>query len=178
MRRPFLVALIALWLSGCGPAPRPTPTPPVEVDAGVEPGPDLSGVPGRAPTAREHEAMRRLMRVAESIRSLRFETDVPFRVQDRPTITQFVRDQIDAEDLERARVFYVAVGLLPPDLAVDELIVRVLGEQIVGYYDPDRGLMVVREDVATELGGSGRGQRQLGEAEMVLVHELVHALQD
>lgn len=173
--RAALIALLAAL--GCGPAPRPTP-PVVEVDAGVDAGPDLSGVPGRAPTRREHEAMQRLMRVAESIRSLRFASDVPFRVQDRETITQFVRDQIDAEDLERARVFYVAIGLLAPDLAVDELIVRVLGEQIVGYYDPERGLMVVREDVAAELGASARGSRELGEAEMVIVHELVHALQD
>ncbi len=173
--RAALFALLAAL--GCGPAPRPTP-PVVEVDAGVDAGPDLSGVPGRAPTRREHEAMQRLMRVAESIRSLRFASDVPFRVQDRETITQFVRDQIEAEDLERARVFYVAIGLLAPDLAVDELIVRVLGEQIVGYYDPERGLMVVREDVATELDASARGSRELGEAEMVIVHELVHALQD
>ncbi len=172
------LALALLLGAGCGPAPRPSPPPPREVDAGLAPGPDLAGVPGRTPTRAEATAMRRLMRVAESIRSLRFATDVPFRVQDREVITQFVRDQIDAEELERARVFYVAIGLLAPDLAVDELIVRVLGEQIVGYYDPERALMVVREDVARELGESPRGSRALGEAEMVIVHELVHALQD
>ncbi|MCB9591175.1 MAG: hypothetical protein H6719_00465 [Sandaracinaceae bacterium] len=171
---------VAAALSACGPSPHPTPQPPLEAtdDDAAEPERDLSAVPGRAPTPAEGRAMRRLMRMAESIRSLRFATPVPFRVQDRDVITAFVRDQIDAEELERARIFYVAIGLLAPDLAVDELIVRVLGEQIVGYYDPEQSLMVVREDVARELAGSRRGSQALGEAEMVIVHELVHALQD
>ncbi|MBX3271791.1 MAG: hypothetical protein KF729_16100 [Sandaracinaceae bacterium] len=173
-------ATLALALAGvtisCGPAPRPTPLERPVADAGVEAA--QADVPGRAPTPAETRAIRRLMRVAESIRSLRFASEVPFRVQDREVITQFVREQIDAEELERARIFYVAIGLLEPDLAVDELIVRVLGEQIVGYYDPERSLLVVREDVAMELGRSARSARALGEAEMVIVHELVHALQD
>jgi len=181
MKRGLAVALI-MGLASCGPTVRPDPLPPPPVDD--EPVTDSPAVadevPGRAPTRREARAMRRLSRVAESIRALRFAREVPFRVQNRDVITRFVRDQIDAEELERARVFYVALGLLPADLAVDELIVRVLGEQIVGYYDPEQSLMVVREDVAEELGRSRSGSRsrELGEAEMVIVHELVHALQD
>lgn len=174
-------ALALMWLASCGPSARPVPDPPPDEDTGR--GHDLehdlarANVPGREPTAPEARAMRRLQRVAEEVRSLRFDHPVPFRVQTREVITQFVRDQIDAEEMERARIFYVALGLLPPDLAIGELLIRVLGEQIVGYYDPEQSLMVVREDVARELAGGGRS-RALGEAEMVIVHELVHALQD
>ncbi len=183
MRR--LTALAALLAalpgaSACG-DPAPARREPVRVDwtGGAErsaPPDPLAEVPGRPPTESERRAMQRLSRIAERIRGLRFEREVPIRVQDRDVITQFVRDQIDEEELERSRVFYVAVGLLPPDLDIAELIVRVLGEQIVGYYDPERGLLVVREDVTTQLDGASASG--LGEAEMVVVHELVHALQD
>ena len=118
------------------------------------------------------------MDIAERIRGLRFVRPVPFRIQSRDVITDFVRSKIDAEELERSRVFYVALGLLDPDLDIHELLVRVLGEQIVGYYDPDQGLMVLREDVAEHLESGGGHEQELGEAEMVIVHELVHALQD
>ena len=176
------LTLVAL-LTGC--VPSPVERDPDAVDthrdahqntAGDEPDP-LAEVPGRRPTEPEARAIAQLLQLAEEIRSLRFTRPVPFRIQSRDVITQFVRDQIEEEELERARVFYVALGLLEPDLDIHELLVRVLGEQIVGYYDPERGLMVIREDVATQLAQTSLSEG-LGEAEMVIVHELVHALQD
>lgn len=177
MRRVALA--LALIATSCGPSARPVPDPLPDADGEVAPEVEgaLEDVPGRRLTVVEARAMRRLQGVAEQIRSLRFEHAVPFRVQSREVITQFVRDQIDAEEMERARVFYVALGLLPEDLDISELLVRVLGEQIVGYYDPERSLMVVRDEVADELARGVRS-REFGEAEMVIVHELVHALQD
>lgn len=136
----------------------------------------LADVPGRAPTLEERDTLDRLSRIAERLRGLSFQTPVPSRIQSRAVITEFVQDQVEEEELERSRVFYVALGLLPPDLDIRELLVRVLGEQIVGYYDPEQSLLVIREDVMQQLdGASAQG---LGEAEMVIVHELVHALQD
>ncbi|MEQ9652806.1 MAG: hypothetical protein RLO52_45280 [Sandaracinaceae bacterium] len=178
MRRLWLAALV-LALAGCGPGASPPPErrhPPEPVSTGAEADP-LSDIAGRPPTPREQEAIATLLRVAERTRNLTFGRPVPFRIQDRDVITQFVRDQIDAEELERARVFYVSIGLLVTALDIHDLLIRVLGEQIVGYYDPERSLMVIREDVAEQLR-PGQGSRQLGEAEMVIVHELVHALQD
>ena len=178
--RQILLVLLAAIATACGPeASRPASpvTEPPEEAPVVAPEGELADVPGRAPTASEGRAIAELLRVAERLRDLRFERPVPFRIQSREVITQFVRDKIDEDDLERARVFYVALGLLAPDLDIRDLLVRVLGEQIVGYYDPERGLMVVRDDVVAELASQDRG-RALGEAEMVIVHELVHALQD
>ncbi|MGF1465762.1 MAG: hypothetical protein ACFCGT_06480 [Sandaracinaceae bacterium] len=176
----FALSLFALLALGCGggsaSAPGPAaPAPGSEPAEGVPPAVATADVPGRLPTAREADAFRRLERYAEGIRGLTFARPVPVRIQSRDVITRFVRDQIDADELEEARILYVALGLLDPDLDVGELLVRVLGEQIVGYYDPEQGLMVVREDVAEGLGTAGWS---LGEAEMVIVHELVHALQD
>lgn len=179
--RPHLCLALALALTACGPASArpadPPSEPPAEVLIGEARAAD-GEIAGRSPTRAEERAIARLMRIAEAIRDLRFERPVPFRIQSREVITEFVRSKIDAEELERSRVFYVALGLLAPDLDIYELLVRVLGEQIVGYYDPSRGLMVVRDDVAAQLGRVSRSDRELGEAEMVIVHELVHALQD
>lgn len=175
--------LLALLGASCGsttaePVRIAGPTSTARIEASVDALDErLSDVPGRPPTAAEERAIGALLRLAEEIRDLRFERPVPFRIQSREVITQFVRDQIDPAELERSRVFYMALGLLAPDLDVEDMLVRVLGEQIVGYYDPDRSLMVVRDDVAVQLGRTGL-DRELGEAEMVIVHELVHALQD
>jgi hypothetical protein len=55
---------------------------------------------------------------------------VPFHIQSRGVITQFVRDRIRAK-VDRSRIFYVALGLLDPTLDVRELLIRALGERIV-----------------------------------------------
>jgi len=180
--KPPVAALLALLAAACGPPPTPPPVPedppPIEVPADDAPDPHAS-VPGRRPDAGEARAVAQLQRLAERIRGLTFARPVPFRIQSRDVITGFVRDQIDAEELERARIFYVALGLLDPDLDIQDLLIRVLGEQIVGYYDPEQSLMVIRDDVAAQLRQDAGGfDQQLGEAEMVIVHELVHALQD
>jgi hypothetical protein len=135
-------------------------------------------VAGRAPTRAELASLEALERVAEQTRQLRFTRAVPLRIQTRAQITSFVRGALDRDELERARIFYAALGLLDPSLDIERLLVGLLGEQIVGYYDPRRGVMVIREDVASDLGRAGRPRRALEEAEMVIVHELVHALQD
>jgi hypothetical protein len=173
-----LACVLGGLLGGCVPAAleRDDDLDENENTTGHEPDP-LAEVPGRRPTEPEARAIAQLLRVAEETRSLRFARPVPFRIQDRDVITQFVRDQIEEDELERARVFYVALGLLDAGLDIHDLLVRVLGEQIVGYYDPERGLMVIREDVATQLAETSLSSG-LGEAEMVIVHELVHALQD
>jgi hypothetical protein len=173
MRR--LVALASLLVGACGtppppatPAPEPAPVASARADAAEE-----DDFPGRGPTAAERRHLARLLREAERIRGLTFAEPVSFRIQDRETITGFVRAELEEEDLAQARDLYVAIGLLDPDVDVRELLVAVLGEQIVGYYDPERDRMVVREDTMRSIGG-GAGS----EGATVVVHELVHALQD
>jgi len=142
--------------------------------------PPLPPPGGRSPTDDEARAIRPLMRAAERVRGLRFAREVPIRVQTPDEIVSFVRSRLDERELEHARVFYVAIGLLPADLDVRQMLLDVMGEQIVGFYDPDSGTMVVRDDVARELRAlesAGRDPMNGGSA-IVLVHEFVHALQD
>jgi hypothetical protein len=139
---------------------------------------DAAPIAGRAPSASERRVIRPFVETAERVRGLRFLREVPVRVQTAAEITDFVRGTMEPEPLERARRFYVALGMLPPDLDVETMLLAVMGEQIVGYYDPERDTMVVRDDI---LGGLGRGagdEAEEAESAAVLVHEYVHALQD
>ena len=56
-------------------------------------------------------------------------------------------------------------------------VAAVLGEQVIGYYDPEPGRLVVRDSIMVALAGEPSSE-QTQEASLVLVHELVHALQD
>lgn len=175
--------IAALACAACGPpAGRTTPDPERERELseitraepqGAEPALEAAG---RALTPSEARAFGPLLDAAERIRGLRFVRPVPTRVQSQGDIVAFVRGHIDREELEQARVFYVALGLLAPDLDVERMILAVLGEQIVGYYDPDDGVMVVREDVVADLARSSDLAHD--QSAIVLVHEYVHALQD
>jgi len=130
-------------------------------------------------TPRELLAVRPLIEAAERVRGLRFAHEVPVLVQDPDAIMGYVDSQIKADELERSCTIYTALGLLSPQLDVRKLLLRLMGEQIVGYYDVDTHRLVVRDDVMRAFGGiGGNPSVDLAEARVVLVHELVHALQD
>jgi len=61
---------------------------------------------------------------------------------------------------------YARLGLVPDDLDLEPLIRSLLLEQVVGYYDPARDTLYVVDRVDPDL------------VEPVLLHEIVHALQD
>ena len=186
----------ALWLFGCASQPSSKPDDLNETLAGLpaDPAPgtsDQQAQPGgrsgvrpsqRKPTVRETRVIAELMRAAERVRQLRFMRPVPVLVENRERITQYVSTQIEEEELERARVVYTALGLLPADLDVRSLLLRLMGEQVVGYYDSDAKHLVVRDDIMrsfAELPKEGEAAHsELAEARIVLLHELVHALQD
>jgi hypothetical protein len=178
----------AVWLLGCSsPAARPPAEhasdvlPTAAVPASVKPEPAVAQGFRRTPSLRESRVINELMTSAERVRSLRFVRPVPVLVEDRTRITEYVATQIEEEELERARIVYTALGLLSADLDVRSLLLRLMGEQVVGYYDADEKHLVVRDDIMlgfTEGRPANNDANDLTEARIVLVHELVHALQD
>ncbi len=181
MMRSLAAASAALaLLTSCGGAPQPEPAGPHGRRSDTHEPSEEPPLAGRDPSADELEALREAMRIAERLRALRFERPVPVRVQSRADITAFVRSRIDEQELEDARIFYVALGLLAPEVDVRALVIDVMGEQIAGFYDPRRHTMVVRDDMISDLAVlASRGGSILGSQNaMVLVHEYVHALQD
>ncbi|MCB9659298.1 MAG: hypothetical protein H6726_16760 [Sandaracinaceae bacterium] len=163
---------LALGLVGCGGrAPTGEPAHGTSGQEGQE-DPSLAGV-SRAPTDQERRIIQGLMRDASRVRNLAFLHEVPTEIQDEARIRAFVEADIEPDELAESRDLYTSLGLLPDDVDLEALLLEVLGEQIVGYYDPDGGRLVVRDDVMRSLAASS-----VDEARVVLVHELVHALQD
>jgi hypothetical protein len=184
-----LFALGCLWL-GCAARSSPplgatqtVPPSPEPRPAGSEPVGRLAESGGghtRPIGERERLLITELMRAAERVRGLRFVRSVPVWVQDRDAIMGYARDQFDRDELERATALYTALDLLPAALDLRDLLVRLLGEQIIGYYDDKTGQLFVRDEImhAFERAETEPAIIDLREARMTLVHELVHALQD
>lgn len=148
----------------------------------------------RQVTASEQRAIDRLMQDAERVRELRFVRPVAAIVQDAEAIEAYVASQIEPKHVDDAIALYGALGLIDPALDLRSLWLRLMSEQVVGYYDIDRGRLVIRDDVmrgfervSTRVkkrpyGKSKKASQDnevdLDEARVVLIHELVHALQD
>lgn len=193
MRSRFDAALLALALltglgAGCahgsGASRAETPPPSHAAPAPDAPAPPPAAAPApaateglrRAPTAAEAAAIEALAQRAEAIRQLAFERPVRVEIRDQRSIVAHLTRELEEEELARGQAIYTALGLLPPGMDLLAELRSVLGEQVVGFYDPEEAVLVVRDDVATGLGHASAGP--LDETRLVLVHELVHALQD
>lgn len=98
-------------------------------------------------------------------------TRVPeVRVADAATLESYLIQRIDEAypdgGLDKLTRAYEAFGLLPADLDLRSLMISLVLEQTLGYYDPARDVLFIREEVPDAA------------VEQVMVHELVHALQD
>lgn len=95
---------------------------------------------------------------------------VRYALQSRSEARTFIERQLDEGlppgELAGMERVYRAFGLLPDTLDLRALLLELLTEQVVGYYDPPTGRLYVVEGVSEELAGP------------VVAHELVHALQD
>jgi len=176
--------IVALLLSACHRNAKPEPTTrpadePAAASASAS-APDESRKPSgsaRPATPRERTAIGELARAAESVRQLRLQHPVKIEIEDGDAIAESLYAQIEEVEIERARLIYGALGLLDPDADLRSMFAGVLGEQVIGYYDPETGRLVIRDDVMAGLLGA-YGDEEAEEARFVLVHELVHALQD
>jgi len=177
---------VALLMSGCHRHTKPeTQRAPVstgsEIDASDETVLEENSRPragiARPATAKERAAVDELVRAAESVRQLRLNRPVTIEIEDGDAIARSLHAQIEEAEIERARLIYGALGLLDANDDLRSMFAGILGEQVIGYYDPETGRLVIREDVMAGLAGTF-GPEESREARLVLVHELVHALQD
>ena len=86
------------------------------------------------------------------------------------TLEAYLLERLDSEypgdSLTYLTLAYQAFGLLPDSVDLRELLVNLMLEQAIGFYDPIRNTFFVREQVPSMA------------LDAVLVHELTHALQD
>ncbi|MGD2045660.1 MAG: hypothetical protein PVJ80_17315 [Gemmatimonadota bacterium] len=96
----------------------------------------------------------------------------PVRLERRSRVqlVEYLRAKLDEElPPEQARATvdaYALLGLVPPDLDLRSVLLGLYTEQVAGFYEPDSTALFVMDDQPRE------------DLEALLVHELVHAIQD
>ena len=165
--RSSATALLALAIAGCGVVAPPTPTPTPIPTPTVPPTARPSGTPVD-PTA----ALAQIAREVEGIRGLRSEQTIQPTIIDEEHLRAILR-KLNAEENPPERIaaqerLYRALGILTGETSLAALTEDLLGEQVAGFYVPERDALYV-------VSRSGA----LAAAEKVtFAHEFDHALQD
>ena len=122
---------------------------------------------GSGPYAREvAEAIPRI----EQATGLKFKSPPKLEVRTREQVREFLLKQFDeatpAAQLAGEEKAYKLLGLIPDSMDLRAFFLRVLTEQVVGYYDPKAKTLYVVDGADEQVVG------------ITITHELMHALQD
>src|SRR5712664_3182297 len=111
-----------------------------------------------------------VLKETSEIRQLAILRPVQSSTQSRAEIERMLIKNLDEEttpaQMHTAEVTLKKLGLAPPDFQYRALMLRVLTEQVAGYYDPKTGQLHLADWIDLD------GQKP------VMAHELTHALQD
>jgi len=111
-----------------------------------------------------------MMQKVVDIRGLQPKGTVQKGIKSRKEIAdyleQHVREVYDPSELQGEGIVLQKLGLIPPDMSYKEFVLKLLTEQIGGYYDPEKKTFFMA------------GWLPIDEQKPVMVHELTHALQD
>lgn len=168
---PALCTLVAgLLLGGCASDNGTgTPTPTTQ----ASPSDPTAPSPSAAPSETLQQQIQRVARVMEEVRELTFEEVPEPTIMSPEALAEAVAEEVSAYTVEDADLdgrLLTLLGAIPPGTDLRELLVTAYSEQVAGYYDDDTGELVVSapED----------GQRLSPLNELILAHELEHALAD
>jgi hypothetical protein len=126
-----------------------------------------SDAAGKGPYAREvAEAMPRI----EKATGLKFKTPPKVEVRTKEQVRDFLLKKFEEEtptkELAGEEKAYKLLGLIPDTMDLRSFFLRILTEQVVGYYDPAAKTLYVVNGADEQIVG------------VTITHELVHALQD
>src|SRR6185436_5444196 len=106
----------------------------------------------------------------EAALGLKFKTPPKMEVRTKDQVREFllkhIRDSVPQRELDGQTALFRALGLISDTLDLKKLLVPLLTEQIVGYYDPKTKVLYVVDGAPKDYAG------------FTIMHELVHALQD
>jgi len=162
-----LLLLLTPALAGQEASPPPAPPPALPaLPAGIEP---VSGELG--------DRVHGLLEKAETLRGLKALRPISAGTVDeaglRAQMASSLRRQTDPARVRALELGLKAFGLIPESMSLARFLVELMTEEVAGYYDTDgKFLVLVRRPPAAA------AKDEKSEEEMVLVHELVHALQD
>lgn len=155
----ILLAALAMGLAACAGDSPPADVPQAALDTLViSADPELADLAARLlPELAERSGLT----LREPVRLVR---------RSRTELESYLLAKLDEElPEERARNLtgvYSRLGLMPGETDLRELLLSVYREQVAGFYDPDSTALFVLDDQSAEA------------LEPVLLHELVHAVQD
>jgi hypothetical protein len=116
------------------------------------------------------ETVDDMVEVTARLRGLKPKAPILKGVKNRAEITQYLNERVqkdyDQQRLENEGKTLKKLGLIPAELDYLEFILKLLTEQVGGYYDPDQKTLYIASWVPLE------------EQKPIMVHELTHALQD
>jgi hypothetical protein len=111
-----------------------------------------------------------MMQSATRLRGLAFMTPVAKGVKSQAEMGKYFRERIDEEygdsELAQEGTMLRKLGLIPDSLDYKEFALKLLTEQVGGFYDPTKKSLFIASWLSAD------------EQKPVMVHELVHALQD
>jgi hypothetical protein len=101
---------------------------------------------------------------------LRFKTPPKIEVRSKDQVRAYLLKQITdsatRREIDGQSTAYKLLGMIPDTLNLPGLMTRLLQEQIVGYFDPETKVLYIVKDSPKD------------ETQVIVTHELVHALQD
>ncbi|MFQ5768816.1 MAG: hypothetical protein ACE5ID_12655, partial [Acidobacteriota bacterium] len=129
--------------------------------------------------------VQRLARQTEKLRGLRFRWPVAYGVESRAHLRErmvsLVKEEWGHTGIEKMGSVLRAFRLIPPDLDLAGLLADLFTEQIAGFYDPKEKKLFLTQDgnaSSSPLEGVVSKLLNLKLADLILVHELTHALDD
>jgi len=154
---------------------------PAAVQAETPPAPaPVAALPeGVAPLPAESaEHFQELLEAAEKYRGLKARRPVPAGTLAEPELrkkmSESVAENLSASQLKAIEIGAKAFGLIPESLDLSRYLPDLLTSQVAGFYDPERHYMaLVRREGEAWKAVEGRDPE-----DVIVVHELVHALQD
>lgn len=106
----------------------------------------------------------------EKAMGVKFKTPPKLEIRSRDQVRDFLLEKLRAPEsqkqLANEEAVYKLLGMIPDTMHLADLYVKVLTEQIIGYYDPKTKVLYVVQGAPEEYVG------------ITIMHELVHALQD
>jgi len=106
----------------------------------------------------------------EQTTGLKFKTPPAYKVETKAEVRSFLErmfnEEKSATDLAAQQELLARLGVIPDTLNLHALMLDLLTEQVVGFYDPKTKLLYIVKDAPVD------------QVTFVVQHELVHALQD
>lgn len=123
-----------------------------------------------APTASVSAATAAILRETSEVRALKVLRPVPTASVSRSQVEQMLTSQINAQVTSRqmrgSELMLRVLGMVPPEFQLRPFYLKLLTEQVAGYYDPKARAFFTANWV------------DAGAQKLVMLHELTHALQD